>query len=350
MVAGCTLSRVKAAQMTEYGRPLEFVELPTPKLTHPDHVLVRIGGAGVCATDLHAMDGHMEPAGVSLPRVLGHENAGWVETVGDFVSTVEVGDAVILYPPYSCGLCVPCRRGRDMHCERHEFTGLSVDGGFAEYVRVSERSIIKLPPGLEPADVAPHADAGITAYHAVRRMAHLMQPGTTTAVIGIGGVGHIAVQLLHELGSSRVVAIETDERRRALAREVGADEVVEGGDGAEAALRELTDGRGPDVVIDFVGTDATHAAGLAMLAPAGTYSVVGYGGTITLPSLMLIANEQSVVGNLVGSWTDLWELVQLHAAGKLVLRTETHPLSAVNDVLAKLREGEVTGRAVLVPG
>ena len=141
--------------MTEYGRPLEFVELPTPELTDPDHVLVRIGGAGVCATDLHAMDGHMEPAGVSLPRVLGHENAGWVEAVGDFVSTVEVGDAVVLYPPYSCGLCVPCRRGRDMHCERHEFTGLSVDGGFAEFVRVSERSIIKLPPGLEPADVAP---------------------------------------------------------------------------------------------------------------------------------------------------------------------------------------------------
>ncbi len=341
---------MRAALLREYERPLELVDLPTPELTRPDHVLVRVGGAGVCATDLHAIDGLMEPAGVSLPRVLGHENAGWVEAVGDFVTTAAPGDAVILYPPYSCGLCVPCRRGGDMHCERHDFTGLSLNGGFAEYVLVTERNLIRLPPGLEPSEVAPHADAGITAYHAVRRIAHRTPPGTTTAVIGVGGVGHIAVQLLRELGSSRVLAVDTDERRRRLAAEVGADEVLEGGDGAVDAVRELTGGRGADVVIDFVGTDATHAASMAMLARAGTYSLVGYGGTINHPSLLMITNEHSIVGNLVGSWTDLWELVQLHAAGKITLRTETHPLSSVNEVLAKLREGDVTGRAVLVPG
>jgi NAD+-dependent secondary alcohol dehydrogenase Adh1 len=335
--------------MSEYGRPLELVDRPTPELTRPDHVLVKVGGAGVCATDLHAIDGHMEPAGVSLPRVLGHENAGWVEAVGDFVQTVKPGEAVILYPPYSCGLCAPCRRGTDMHCVNHDFTGLSVDGGFAEYVLVTERSVIKLPPGIEPAEVAPHADAGITAYHAVRRIAHLARPGTNVAVLGVGGVGHIAVQLLHELGSGRVIAIDTDERRRQLARDVGADEVVEGGSGVEPAVRDLTDGRGADVILDFVGTDQTHSAAMEMLAPGGTYSVVGYGGTISLQSLFLIANEHSVVGNLVGSWTDLWELIQLHAQGKIKLRTETHPLSEVNDVVAKLRDGEVTGRAVLVP-
>src|SRR5947208_16343607 len=189
----------------------------------------------------------MEPAGVSLPRVLGHENAGWVEEAGDGVTAVAKGDAVLLYPPYSCGLCVPCRRGNDMHCERHEFTGLSVDGGFAEYVLVSERSLLRLPDGLEPAEVAPHADAGLTAYHAVRRVAHLLAPGTTAAVIGIGGVGHIALQLVRELGSSRVVAVDTDERRRRLASELGADEVV--ADAGEA--REATGGRGADVVFDF---------------------------------------------------------------------------------------------------
>jgi NAD+-dependent secondary alcohol dehydrogenase Adh1 len=335
--------------MSEYRRPLELVDRPTPELTRPDHVLVKVGGAGVCATDLHAIDGLMEPAGVSLPRVLGHENAGWVEAVGDFVRTVKPGDAVIVYPPYSCGLCVACRRGNDMHCVDHDFTGLSVDGGFADYVLVTERSLIKLPAGTEPAEVAPHADAGITAYHAVRRISHLAKPGTNVAVLGIGGVGHIAVQLLHELGSGRVVAIDTDERRRQLARDVGADEVIEGGPGVESAVRDLTDGRGADIVLDFVGTDQTHAAGMEMLAPGGTLSVVGYGGTLPLQSLLLIANEHSVVGNLVGSWTDLWELIQLHAQGKIKLRTETHPLSAVNDVLAKLRDGEVTGRAVLVP-
>jgi NAD+-dependent secondary alcohol dehydrogenase Adh1 len=332
--------------MREYHRPLELVELPTPEISHASDVLVRIGGAGVCATDLHAVDGLMEPAGVTLPRVLGHENAGWVEDVGTGVSTVAKGDAVLVYPPYSCGLCVACRRGNDMHCDRHEFTGLSVDGGFAEYVRVSERSLVPLPAGVEPAAVAPHADAGLTAYHAVRRLAHLAVPGSTAVVIGVGGVGHIALQLLRELGGGSVIAVDTDGRRRRLADELGADDVVESAD----AVRDLTGARGADLVFDFVGTDRTHADSAAMLARGGTYSVIGYGGTIAIPSPALVVNEQSVVGNLVGSWIDLWELLQLHAAGRVTLKTETHPLAAVNDVLQMLRDGEVTGRAVLVPG
>ena len=115
------------------------------------------------------------------------------------------------------------------------------------------------------------------------------------------------------------------------------------------AVRELTDGRGADLVFDFVGTDQTHADSAAMLARGGTYSVIGYGGTISIPSPALVVNEHAVVGNLVGTWVDLWELLQLHAAGRVTLKTETHPLDSVNDVLEKLRDGEVTGRAVLVP-
>lgn len=338
---------MKAALLREYHRPLDLVDRPVPEPEGTSDVLVRIGGAGVCATDLHAIDGLMEPAGVALPRVLGHENAGWVEAVGAGVSTVAPGDPVIVYPPYSCGLCLACRRGDDMHCARHEFTGLSVDGGFAEFVLVSERSLVPLPPGVEPVDVAPHADAGLTAYHAVRRLAPLLVPGTTVALIGVGGVGHIALQLVRELGSSDVVAIDTDERRRRLASELGADEVLEGG--AVDAVREVTDGRGADVVLDFVGTDDTHADGMAMLARHGTYSIVGYGGVVTAPSVALVVGEQSVVGNLVGSWTDLWELMQLHARGRIELRTQVHRLEDINDVLAALREGEITGRAVIVP-
>lgn len=340
---------MKAALMREYHQPLEFVERPKPEISHPTDVVVRIGGAGVCATDLHAIEGLMEPAGVTLPRVLGHENAGWVEEAGDGVTTVAKGDAVLVYPPFSCGLCVPCRRGNDMHCVRHEFTGLTVDGGFADYVLVSERSLLRLPTGVEPAEVAPHSDAGLTAYHAVRRLAHLAVPGTTAVVIGVGGVGHIALQLLHELGSSATIAIDTDTRRRRLAAELAAGDVLDG-PGSVGAVRELTGGRGADLVFDFVGTDQSHADSTAMLARGGTYSVIGYGGTVSIPSVALIANEHAVAGNLVGSWIDLYELMQLHAAGKLVLKTETHPLDSVNEVLAKLREGEVTGRAVLVPG
>jgi NAD+-dependent secondary alcohol dehydrogenase Adh1 len=335
--------------MRAYHRPLELVERAVPEPSAPTDVLVRIGGAGVCATDLHAIEGLMEPAGVTLPRVLGHENAGWVEEVGPGVTTVAKGDAVLVYPPYSCGLCVACRRGNDMHCVRHQFTGLSVDGGFADYVLVSERSLLLLPDGVDPAAVAPHADAGLTAYHAVRRLAPLASPGTAAVVIGVGGVGHIALQLLRELGSSATIAVDTDARRRELAAELGADDVVDGTSPVDA-VRELTGGRGADLVFDFVGTDRSHGDAAAMLARGGTYSVIGYGGTISIPSPALVVNEHAVVGNLVGTWIDLYELLQLHSAGRVVLKTETHPLESVNEVLERLRAGEVTGRAVLVPG
>jgi NAD+-dependent secondary alcohol dehydrogenase Adh1 len=339
---------MKAALMREYHRPLELVDRAVPEPSAPADVLVRIGGAGVCATDLHAIEGLMEPAGVTLPRVLGHENAGWVEECGAGVTTVAKGDAVLVYPPFSCGLCVSCRRGNDMHCVRHEFTGLSVDGGFADYVLVSERSLLRLPDGVEPASVAPHSDAGLTAYHAVRRLVPLAVPGTTAVVIGVGGVGHIALQLIRELGSSATIAVDTDARRRLLAAELGAGDVLDG-NGAVDAVRELTGGRGADLVFDFVGTDQSHADAAAMLARGGTYSVIGYGGMVSIPSASLVVNEHAVVGNLVGTWVDLYELLQLHAAGRVVLKTEVHPLASVNEVLQKLRDGEVTGRAVLVP-
>ena len=336
---------MRAALLSEYHRPLELVDRDEPEPRGARDVVVRIGGAGVCATDLHAIAGLMEPAGVRPPVVLGHENAGWVHAVGDDVSAASVGDAVLVYPAYSCGLCVPCRRGQEMFCERHQFTGLSRDGGFADLVLVDERSLVPLSAGVEPASVAPHADAGITAYHAVKKLLPRLLPGSTSVVIGVGGVGHIALQLLRVLGGGTVIAVDTDERRRALARELGADDVLaDAGD-----VHEATNGAGADVVLDFVATDATHTAGMEMLARRGLYSTVGYGGVLSVPSVALVVGETTAVGNLVGSWIDLWELLQLHGRGDLRLVTETHPLEDVNTVLDALRAGDVTGRAVLVP-
>jgi NAD+-dependent secondary alcohol dehydrogenase Adh1 len=340
---------LRAALLSEYHRPLELVERPVPEPAGARDVLVRIGGAGVCATDLHAIDGLMEPAGLRPPVVLGHENAGWVHAVGDGVLEAKPGDPVVVHPPYTCGICVPCRRGHDMHCVRHGFTGLTRDGGFADYVLVDERSLVPLPPEVDPVDVAPHSDAGITAMHAVKKLLPRLGPGTSVALIGVGGVGHIALQLVQALGGASVIAIDTDERRRKLAQELGADEVIGERGTVAADVREASNGAGVDVVIDFVGTDATHAAGLEMLVKGGLYSVVGYGGTISVPSVALVAQDLTIEGNLVGNWIDLWELLQLHARGEVVLRKETHPLEDVNDVLQSLREGEVTGRAVLVP-
>ena len=336
---------MRAALLSECHRPLDLVERDEPEPRGARDVVVRVGGAGVCATDLHAIDGLMEGAGVRPPVVLGHENAGWVHAVGDDVTAASVGDAVLVYPAWSCGLCVPCRRGHEMFCERHRFTGLSCDGGFADYVLVDERSLVPLPAGVEPTSVAPHADAGITAYHAVKKLLPRLVPGSTSVVIGVGGVGHIALQLLRALGGGAVIAVDTDERRRVLAAELGADTVLaDTGD-----VREATNGAGADVVLDFVATDATHTAGIEMLARRGLYSTVGYGGVLSVPSVALVVGETAAVGNLVGSWIDLWELLQLHGRGDIRLVAQTHPLEDVNTVLDALRAGDVTGRAVLVP-
>jgi NAD+-dependent secondary alcohol dehydrogenase Adh1 len=339
---------VKAAVLHDYNQALELEDRPEPEITRPNQVRVKIEAAGVCSTDLHAIDGEMGPAGMDVPRVLGHENGGRVDAVGDLVTTVSVGDPVLIYPPHSCGVCVNCRRGLDMHCDHHEFTGLSLDGGFTEYLVVGEREIVPLPAGIEPVDVAPHSDAGITAYHALKKVAHLMLPGSTTVVLGAGGVGHIGLQLARELGSSTVLVVDPHPDRRKLAEELGADRTLDS-EGVVDAVRDLTGGRGANLVLDFVGTDQTHADGLGMLSLIGTYSVIGFGGTITMPSAALVGQEQAVVANLVGSWTDLWEVLQLHAAGRITLKTETHPLDQVNEVLGRLREGEITGRAVLQP-
>src|SRR3954453_15575190 len=331
------------------NHPLEREARPEPEIAKPNQVRVKIEAAGVCSTDLHAIEGEMGPAGMAVPRVLGHENGGTVDAVGDLVTTVKVGDSVLMYPPHSCGVCVNCRRGRDMHCEHHDFTGLSVDGGFTEYLVVGEREIVPLPAGIDPIAAAPHSDAGITAYHALKRLSHLMLPGSTTVVLGAGGVGHIGLQLAAELGSSTVLVVDPHPDRRNLAVELGAHQALEA-EGVADAVRDLTGGKGADLVLDFVGIDQTHADGMAMLGLQGTYALIGFGGTITVPSAALVGQEQSVVANLVGSWTDLWEVVQLHAAGKITLKTETHPLDDVNTVLDRLREGDITGRAVLVPG
>jgi NAD+-dependent secondary alcohol dehydrogenase Adh1 len=339
---------MKAAVLHDYNQALELEDRPEPEITKPNQVRVKIEAAGVCSTDLHAIEGEMGPAGMDVPRVLGHENGGTVDAVGDLMTTVKVGDPVLIYPPHSCGVCVNCRRGLDMHCANHDFTGLSVDGGFTEYLVVGEREIVPLPSGIDPVDVAPHSDAGITAYHAIKKLSHLMLPGSTTVVLGAGGVGHIGLQLAKELGSSTVLAVDPHPDRRKLAVELGANQALEA-DGVADAVRDLTDGKGAALVLDFVGTDQTHADGIAMLAELGTFGLIGFGGTITAPSAALVGQEQSVVANLVGSWTDLWEVLQLHAAGKVTLKTETHPLDEVNEVLGRLREGDITGRAVLLP-
>ena len=181
---------MKAVRVHAYGKRPSVDEIPEPRVTGPLDVLVQVGAAGLCRTDLHIVEGQWaEATGIALPYTLGHENAGWVHAVGDGVTNAAPGDTVILHPAPSCGLCRACRAGEDMHCSNGEFPGLSGDGGMAEYLRTSARAWVKLDPSTQPADVAALADAGITAYHAVRKAIPLLYPGTTCVVIGAGCQG-----------------------------------------------------------------------------------------------------------------------------------------------------------------
>ncbi len=342
---------MKAARLHEYGDDrLHLDEVPDPTIQGPHDVIVRIGGAGVCRTDLHVMEGIWR--GIQDPRLpytLGHENAGWVEEVGPSVTTLRPGDAVIVHPLMTDGVCPACRRGEDMHCEHGEFPGLNVDGGFAQYLRTVERSTLKLEEGLAPSDVAAYADAGLTAYRAVKKATALLPPGARCAVIGIGGLGHIGVQCLRAMSGAEIIAVDVSDEALQMAKRMGADSVVKAGEDAVEHVRELTGGRGVEAVLDFVGEQGTTVQGPAMLAVGGTYFVVGYGGRVDLAAIEIISREISVVGSLVGSFTELSELMALAAQGKVKLETREYRLEDVNAALADLRDGRLHGRGVLVP-
>ncbi len=341
---------MKAVRLHKFHTTPVVDEVPEPVIAGPFDVIVRIGGAGVCRTDLHIIDGQWDAAmGTPLPYILGHENAGWVHEVGSAVTNVAVGDTVILHPTPTCGLCRACRAGDDMHCVASTFPGLSTDGGMAEYLLTSARACVKLDPETQPRDVAALADAGITAYHAVRKAIPLLYPGTTCVVIGAGGLGHIGIQCLAALTATRIVVVDRNPDALKLASELGADVTVAGDGGHVDAVRELTDGAGAEVVLDFVAEQGAEMDGWNMTRPGGSYFVIGYGGTLQIPTLDIISTERNIIGNIVGTYNDLAELMALAQAGQVTLHTRTYPLEAAPDALADLDAGRVRGRAILVP-
>jgi NAD+-dependent secondary alcohol dehydrogenase Adh1 len=341
---------VNAARLYRYHEQLHVEEVPEPAITDPHDVIVRIGGAGLCRTDLHIQEGQWaEKSGVTLPYTLGHENAGWVHELGSAVTNVEVGDTVIVHPLVTCGLCRACRAGDDVHCVNSTFPGVSSDGGFADLLKTTARAVVKLRPTLHPKDIAALADAGLTAYHAVKKAAARLYPGTRVVVIGAGGLGHIGIQCLRALAPAEIIVVDPSERALALASELGADHTVQvDGKHVETVL-ELTDGDGAEAVIDFVGERGTTHDGVAVLRQAGSYFVVGYGENLDVPTIDIISREISLIGNLVGSYNDLAELMTLTEQDKVSLHTTTYPLDGVNDAMAELDHGRLCGRGILVP-
>src|SRR6201747_515672 len=244
---------MKAVRLHGYHQQPAIDEVPEPTVQDPLDVVVKIGGAGVCRTDLHIIEGQWEAAmGPPLPYTIGHENAGWISEIGSGVTNVAVGDTVILHPTPTCGLCRACRAGQDMHCVQSRFPGLDSDGGMAEYLLTSARACVKLDPSTRPQDVAALADAGITAYHAVRKALPLLYPGTTCVVIGAGGLGHIGVQSLAALNATRIVVVDRNPDALKLAEQLGAHETIVADGNQVDAVKDLTNGNGAEVVLDFV--------------------------------------------------------------------------------------------------
>ena len=348
---------MKAAVLHHYDPSLtadEFVrfeDVADPTIETPTDVIVRIGGAGVCRTDLHVVEGiWRSKVNLELPYIMGHENAGWVEAVGSGVTSVKVGDSVICHPLVTSGHCLACRRGDDMHAVESRFPGINANGGYAQYLRTGERTLIKLPKTLAPKDVAPYTDAGLTAYRAAKKASRHLLPGEYAVVIGAGGLGHIGIQVLAALCAAEIIVVDRSDTALALATECGAHHVVKGGDGNEVArVLELTKGHGAQAVIDFVGEGDAIAQGLAMTRNAGSYYIVGYGGKIELPTLDMVTSEKSIVGNLVGTYAELVELMALADRGLVHLATREYKLEDANQALKDLHHGKIRGRAVLIP-
>jgi NAD+-dependent secondary alcohol dehydrogenase Adh1 len=341
---------MKAVRLPGFHQQPTVDDVPKPVIAGPLDVIVKIGGAGVCRTDLHIIEGQWSAAvGTPLPYIIGHENAGWVHEVGAAVASVAPGDTVILHPTPTCGLCRACRAGQDMHCSASTFPGLSCDGGMAEYLLTSARACVKLDPATRPQDVAALADAGITAYHAVRKAIPLLYPGTTCVVIGAGGLGHIGVQCLAALTATTIIVVDSNPEALKLAEQLGAHHTVVADGSHVAAVQELSGGDGAEVVLDFVAEQGAERDGWAMTGRAGSHFVIGYGGTVTVPTLDIISTERNIIGNIVGTYNELAELMALAQAGKVTLHTKTYPLGAAAEAIDDLDGGRVRGRAILVP-
>jgi len=347
---------MKAAQLYQFNELLKgsdwlvYEDVCEPVIEKPTDVIVRIGGAGVCGTDLELIKGiwcnHMR---IELPMILGHENAGWVEEVGSAVESVKVGDPVIVHPMGGVDLA-GSEPGFARRWDEHTFyPGFNRNGGFAEYMLTAERMLVRLPPHLSPMDIAPLADAGLTAYSAVRKAAEHLAPGRYTLVLGAGGLGHVGIQVLRALSATEIIVVDTSEAALDLARKVGAHYTFIADEQYSGKILALTGGRGVDVAIDFVGKNGTVERGFPITRRGGYYFLVGYGGKLSISTLEMVRSQKTIVGILGGTLTELQELITMVDRGLVSLTTREYALSEANKALRDLNEGRNYGRSVLIP-
>jgi alcohol dehydrogenase, propanol-preferring len=348
---------MRALRLESWKSEAVLAEVPTPE-PGPGEVLVQVGAAGACHSDLHLMH-DFEPGLLpwSTPFTLGHENAGWVHTVGQGVRGLEPGQPVAVVGAWGCGRCPRCLAGLETYCEDPASApvpsgggGLGLDGGMADFLVVpAARYLVPLPDGLSPVLAAPLTDAGLTPYHAVRRSLDKLSPVSTAVVIGVGGLGHLAVQILRAMTAAHVIAVDSKESALRLAKASGADLTLSPGPNLVDQVHAATDGHGADVVLDFVGSDSTLAAAAAVTRQLGDLTIVGIAGGSLPVSFFGLAYEASVQTTYWGNRSELVELLDLAARGLLTPEITTFPLDEAPQVYAGLAAGEITGRAVVVP-
>ncbi|ORB31753.1 NAD(P)-dependent alcohol dehydrogenase [Mycolicibacterium parafortuitum] len=346
---------MRAVQLVE-PTVVRLVDIPVPEIG-PDDVLLRVAAAGVCHSDLHVM--HNPDRIFARPVTLGHEVTGSVADVGSGVRGWAVGDSAIVHLCWSCGQCRNCLAGADNVCLRGgrraqpPAPGLGPDGGMAEYMRVPARFLVGID-GLDPVVSAPLADAAMTAYHAIRNSGHALAPGNTAVVIGVGGLGHCALQILRATTATRIIAVDVDAGKLADAVNHGAHETVSAASDTVAAILDLTDGIGAQAVFDFVGNDATLRTAAAGVAPNGVVQVAGLAGG----RVPIAAAPRDGVGwpwgaslrmSYGGTRTDLVACVALARDGHLRVDCERFALADALEAFDRLEAGGVRGRAVLVP-
>jgi propanol-preferring alcohol dehydrogenase len=317
-------------------------------------VLVKVGGAGACHSDLHLLEAPAGSMSMTLPFTLGHENAGWVETMGPGATGFAPGDPVIVYGPWGCGLCMNCRQGMENYCQtpgKPSPGGLGgTDGGMAEYLLVpATRYLIPLGD-LDPRDAAPLTDAGLTSYHAVKRSVHLLGPGSTAVVVGAGGLGQMAIQVLKALASATtVVAVDTSADKLEIATTMGADEALLSGDDAVTYIKDITKGHGAEVVLDFVGVNPTLTMAAQVSRVLGHLTIVGLGNAALPVNFHSPAKECSVASPFWGTIPELIDVITLAQTGKIKMLVEHFPLDRAADAYDLLHHGQIQGRAVITP-
>ncbi|MGN6559488.1 MAG: NAD(P)-dependent alcohol dehydrogenase [Candidatus Nitrosocosmicus sp.] len=351
---------IVSARIHEYQKPLSLDNIQLPKIAHGEEVLVKVGAAGLCHSDLHLINGEWKDViPIELPKTPGHEVAGWVEETGNSVPSdlLEPGDLVAIFGGWGCGACFYCKSGDEQMCSFAKWPGLSsFDGGYSEFILVpSYRFLVKVDKNssANPENLAPLTDAGLTPYRAIKKIRSLLGPGKSIAIFGIGGLGSYGVQYAKILGGgATVISLDRTDEKLELAKSCGSDYVVKIKNTANIKdeAMKMTSGKGIDVVIDCVGTENTVSDSIRILAKGGAIVVVGlFGNLVKVPVAPLVLNEYKIGGSLWGSYNELREVIELQKQGKIRNNIRKFKLDEINQAIDLLKQGQIVGRGVIIP-